>query len=1059
MTRFTHSFGVLLVAASPTLAVAEEISSEHLAFFENKIRPVLVEHCYKCHSVDAKKLKGELLLDSRPGWQKGGESGQIIIPGKPQESLIISALRYDQFEMPPKAKLPAETIADFVEWIAMGAPDPRNESKTRDQKEDEVFDLKERKKWWSLQPVADVGVPDVQVKEWPRSDHDRFVLAELEKKGWKPAESASRTSWLRRVTYDLTGLPPTPEHLQEFLEDQSPDAFEKVVDRLLGSVHFGEQWARHWMDLVRYAETKAFEADYPMPNVFHYRDYLIRAFNRDVPYKQLLREAIAGDLLEPRLDPDTGNNESVIGPGYLYLTDGQHGPPDIHSDEARIFADMIDVIGKAFLSQTVACARCHDHKFDAITTKDYYSLYGLIASSRIDYANINAPSKQEAVRTKLRGQKMAIRHALADVLTQDLKAVPDDWKAARDGKPATPQQKRWAEALKKPSNNVMRALGSLLAASDEATLEASWGPLRDESGGAKTQPGAIGTLSRDSFGDWLPSGRSFEAAPRKAGDFIVAPNGDKVVRTFASGRPAAGHLSSRFAGSLRSPTFTIEGNTVSVRVKGQHARVNLYVRHYELIGRGPTTGGTTKVIKSDGWQEHRFNTKLWVGEKAYVEVQQNGEQMEFKFATKGHADGSYVVFDSATNNTPLPKLPGGSAAWMIAGPTPKTPETVREHLATQLQGLADAWRNDKLTIEQGDLLEGLFDAGVLDFNIGRSQALKKAVETFRATQREVPQPVYVRSLADGHGENEPVYIRGSHKNLSKDPNPRHFLDGLDGTPFKERGSGRMEWADALVAENNPLTARVAANRIWHHLFGRGIVASVDDFGHMGDKPSHPALLDFLTRDFVNDGWSVKGLVRKLVLSSTYRMSSRASADALRDDPDNVWLQRMPVRRLQAEAIRDTLLAVSGQLDGKLYGPSQGGDGGNRRSVYIQLKRRYMPEFLMTFDMPNSTETFGRRNITANPTQSLAMMNSGIVWKAADQWARKIVGAPAETFSTRVDLVHRQAYGRAATEREQEWARGFLADRNLDEQRGAKDMELWKQLCHTMLNRKELIYVY
>ena len=1061
--RLINSRRILCVTSflSASLSLpAAEISPQERAFFENKIRPVLAEQCYKCHSAESKKLKGELQLDSKPGWMAGGESGAIIVPGKPAESLLMSALHYDKFEMPPKKKLPAEVIKDFESWIAMGAPDPRTEAVTRQTKtEKEAFDLAERKEIWSLQPLAKVGLPSVKGDDWVRTDSDRFVLAEIEMKGWSPAAPATRTSWLRRVTYDLTGLPPTPKEVQDFLADQSPEAHEKVVDRLLASNHFGEQWARHWMDLVRYAETKAFEADYPMPNAFHYRDYLIRSFNSDVPYNQMLMEAIAGDLLEPRINSESGINESVIGPGYLYLTDGQHGPPDIHSDEARIFDDMIDVVGKAFLSQTVACARCHDHKFDAITTKDYYSLYGVISSSRIDYANINPPKKQDELHGKLTKQKTEIRKALAGILADDLKSVRTDLSAALAKKAESPQQKRWATALEKKPNAITQSLHALLSAPDEATIATRWKELQS---GAKASPneGAIGGLTRDSFGEWIASGRSFEAKPLPPGDFIVPHEGDQALRIFGGGRPTAGHLSSRFAGALRSPDFTIAGDNVRVRVRGKNVRVSLYVRHYELIGRGPTTGGTTKVLSSDGWVEHSFNTKLWHGERAYMEIQQNGGQINFNWGIGGHAEDAWAMLDTATNNTPLPPLPAPGTAWLIEGAAPKSPALLLHHLAARIESLAVAWGKETLSVAQGDLLEGLHQAGVFDFKIDRSAALQLAVNAHRKLHSEVPHPTYVRSLSDGHGIDEPVYIRGSHKNLSKGSNPRHFLDGINGDPFDEKGSGRMAWARSLVDRDNPLTARVITNRIWHHLFGRGIVASVDDFGHMGDQPSHPELLDHLAQDFIAEGWSMKGTIRKLVLSSTYRMSTQGNAKAIEADPNNIFLQRMPVRRLQAESIRDTVLAVSGQLDPKLFGPSAGGDGGNRRSVYIQLKRRYMPEFLMTFGMPNATETFGRRNITASPTQALAMMNSPFVWKAAEQWSNRITADGEKTFAERVDLVHQQAFGRSATEDELEWARGFLEDHKItDEAAAARNKALWKDLCHTMLNRKELIYVY
>ena len=377
--------------------------------------------------------------------------------------------------------------------------------------------------------------------------------------------------------------------------------------------------------------------------------------------------------------------------------------------------------------------------------------------------------------------------------------------------------------------------------------------------------------------------------------------------------------------------------------------------------------------------------------------------------------------------------------------------------ADQVIALADAWPSRSLTVDQGDLLESLFTAGVFDFGVARSEPLTRAVEAYRALQAALPAPTYVRSLTDGHGHDEPVYIRGSHRNPSSEPNPRRFLTALDDRPFAAGGSGRLEWAEALVAPGNPLTARVMVNRVWHHLFGRGIVASVDDFGRMGGTPSHPELLDRLSSEFVRDGWSLKRLIRRLALSSTYRQSTHAAPDALREDPDNELLHRMPIRRLGAEQIRDTLLAVSGRLDRKLFGPSQGGDGGQRRSVYIQLRRRYMPEFLMTFDMPNATETFGRRNVTAGPAQSLALLNGKLSWQSAEHWARSVANDRATTFAEHVDRLHRVAFGRAAREREVEWARELLSDWKAEED--AVSVDLWKELCHLMLNRKELIYVH
>ena len=1031
---------------------------EGVEFFEKKIRPVLVEHCYECHSGSARELRGGLMLDSRRGWQSGGESGPPIVPGEPEASLILAALRYESFEMPPKGKLPGTVIADFEKWIEMGAPDPRHRS-THAAKTEDAFDLEARRAWWSLQPIRAVALPAVKEKGWPRSDTDRFVLARLEEKGWRPAEAASRHSWLRRVTYDLTGLPPTPEETREFVGDSSVEAYATVVDRLLDSPHFGEHWARHWMDLVRYAESKSFEADYLMPNVFRYRDYLIRAFNEDVPYSQFVKEALAGDLLEPpRLNPETGENESVIGPGFLYLTDGQHGPPDLHADEARIFEDMIDVVGKTFQGLTLACARCHDHKFDAITTADYYSLYGIIASSRLDYADVNSSRQQSENRHRLKQLKRPIRAALADLLAEDLGRVREDLLEVQAARATTPVGMRWAEALKKKPSEELRILSMLLEAKDAGALGSVWKEIRERGG----PPGTLwlGNPShlRHSFGEWLTSGLAFEEAPRPAGEFVITATGDRVVASFVGGHPAAGHLGSRFAGAIRSPTFAL-GKKVSVRVKGQNARVSLIVRHYELVGKGATTGPLTRVINSDSWQTVSFNTSLWVGENAYLEVLQNGGEFNFLARTGEHVNGAYAVVGTASNDPGSPPRRAAGQAWNVNGEPPATEDATLDLVVERLQALPEKWRRGTLSLPESDLLDALLESGVLDFGLMRSPALRSAVEPYRQLQAKIPLPKYVRSLADGAGEDEPVYIRGGHKNISKESNPRHFLDGIDGTPFEGRGSGRRQWAEALVSASNPLTARVMTNRLWHHLFGRGIVHSVDDFGRMGSEPSHPGLLDFMAREFLQDGWSVKRLIRKLVLSSTYRMSSEASAESLRLDPRNVWLQHMPVRRLQAESIRDTILALGGTLDPLIFGPSVGEGDDHRRSIYIQLRRKAMPPFLMLFDMPDGTEPFGRRNVTSGPTQSLELFNGELTWRVADVWARKILGGDVEAFEGRIRRMHRRAFARDPTAVEIEWARGLLRDQEVAGKADENSHAVWKAICHTMLNRKELIYVY
>ena len=367
---------------------------QQLEFFEKQVRPLLAEHCYECHSVGAKKLQAGLLLDSREALITGGESGQALVPGEPDESLLVEAVRYESYEMPPKGKLPDEQIAIFERWVTMGAPWP-DEAPPTASVERPDFDLEERKQThWAWQPVQDPDRPAVENKEWPRSPIDAFVLADLEARGLQPAGDADRLAILRRLHLDLVGLPPSADEFDAFVDDRSEDAVAQVVDRLLDSPRFGERWGRHWLDLVRYAESRGHEYDNDVPNAFQYRDYVIRALNADVPYDQLVREHIAGDLLsEPRLHPEQGFNESILGTGFWFLGEWVHSPVDIRKDEADRFDNMIDVMSKTFLGATVACARCHDHKFDPISTADYYSLTGFLQSS--DYRQVRFESIEQ----------------------------------------------------------------------------------------------------------------------------------------------------------------------------------------------------------------------------------------------------------------------------------------------------------------------------------------------------------------------------------------------------------------------------------------------------------------------------------------------------------------------------------------------------------------------------------------------------------------------------------------------------------------------------------------
>lgn len=1103
---------VIIAVATGVHAEPEtEQTASQRQFFENRVRPVLSEHCYQCHAVESEKVKGSLLLDSKAGWQRGGDSGQVIYPGDAENSLLIRMVRHDSDveAMPPKSKLKPNEIEDLVKWINEGAYDPRDQS-IDEHAGIEEFDLDERRKWWSFQPVRDYPVPLVKNTNWPNADYDHFVLAALESKGWSPSEPASKSHLLRRLSFDLIGLAPTKEEMEAFLNDSSSDAYEKQVDRLLASPHFGEKWARHWMDIIRYGETKAFEFDYTMPYAYQYRDYLIRAFNADVPYNKFIQESFAGDLIdEPRYSEDGLINESIHGPGFMFLTVGQHGPPDIHEDEARVFSDVIDTASKAYLGLTVACARCHDHKFDAISTGDYYSLYGMLRSSRLDITNSVSAQTQLEVQKRLKKLEPTLRRAaLADasedadqftsyeaalkelIETDTYQQALDAYEAEKEKLKAANKQEdkaqfdpvaRFSEglspAIEETAKNknldalVLESWVSYVALPERHSQWPQLEPLfRYLSGSpeSETVPKTVKKVHssfKTDFNDWMASGPAFQDNRESTARYKFSPNNDqRVIRTIIdASKPNAGMWSGHITGTIRSPDFILDGKPIQLYARGNEATVRLVVRNYELAGRGPTTGLLSQSVNQESWQHIVFWPELWEGEPAYLEIVHGGNATK---ALMPHQSIKPVSSNAFVSVSTLP-LPDWQLVWEDREP---------EIVVKRLLHLAEA---NTLTSADAEVLGAMFEAGLVRAGADRSPELNAAVTAHRLVERQIPEPRFVRSLTEGTQQNVPIYIRGHHKNLSKEDNPRRNLDGLGGHTLTGSGSGRKEFANYISAEQNPFASRVMVNRVWHYLFGRGIVSSVDDFGMLGTQPSHPELLDYLSNDFMDNDWSVKQLIRQLVLGSTYRMSSVPSSEAIELDPDNIYLQRMPIKRLEAEQIRDHILLCSGTLNTEMFGPSPKAyvddlpaargrpksgplDGDGRRSVYMEIRRSFLPSFLSAFGMPNATETTGMRNRTNIPGQSLALMNSPFVHEQSKAWAERLINE-IDDLDARINEIHYTAFGRPATDQEIQWSYDLLKETaQMIEARNASELEsleAWQALCHVVMNRKEFIYVF
>ncbi len=1120
--RFVWQILPLLALAGG--ARAADTGPQSREFFEARIRPVLVTHCARCHGAGP-KVKGGLRVNSRAGLLKGGDSGPALVPGDPFKSRLVDAIRYKNvdLQMPPKGKLPNAVIADLTNWVHAGAVWPDDGAGA--VAAPAAFDVARRKaEHWCWRPVARPEVPPVKDRTWPRGPVDAFVLARLESNHLSPAAPAEKLTLLRRLTFDLTGLPPTPDEIRAFREDRSPDAYEKVVDRLLASPAYGERWARHWLDLVRYADTRGHEFDYPIPNAWQYRDYVVRALNADVPYDRFVVEQVAGDLLpEPRRHPADGFNESVLGTGFWLLGEEVHSPVDVRQDLADRLDNRIDVFSKTFLGLTMACARCHDHKFDAISSKDYYALFGILEGASPRLVRFDTLEQNRQVASDLARARAAARPRLEKALAADaapaLHRAADYLLAARQciltkqpGAVAAGRVKEIAAGHRLSARLLAAWLAAIEAAEpDGADPLHAWAVAACATGASEpshfaaslravaaaarrraSSPKDDGAETRFDFataaGDtWLPDESAFGAGPELPGSARVtglpvpavtfaeegAATYDRTcdamrVAAGAEGEQAALGHRARPGRTIRTPAFTLTSGRLFYRVKGS-GTAYAAVEGHGLIS-GPLHGALVIEFKgADGFRWVMHDLTAYRGRRTHVE-----------FTPAAASDFAISKVVESPREPPDPRPAIVSLERLLSGNGATSPEGLAaayEHLFQELCSELSEDRPPADPAVRARLANWLLRRpGLL-----HGDNLREAAEEAAAQEAEIaaalrPESRLAPALLEGGGADERVFLRGSYKTPGERV-PRRFLEALAGPaplPGRPR-ENRLALARQLTDPSlTPLTARVQVNRVWHHLFGRGIVASTDNFGVLGDRPTHPELLDWLADEFVRRGWSVKALIRTLVLSSTYRMDSRADPAADAADPQDLLLHRMRMRRLEGEAIRDAVLAVSGRLDPRLFGrpvpihltpfldgrgrPTSGPvDGEGRRSLYLAVRRNFLSPFLLAFDTPIPFSTVGRRSVSTVPAQALILLNDPFVHEQSAVWARLVLSETGSPGS-RIEGMYLRALGRSPAEGEREACLRFL--RQQAEARGTTvdDPGPWADLAHTLINVKEFIFV-
>jgi hypothetical protein len=1141
----TFLLSAILLAGS--IAQGADPDRKGLDFFEAKIRPMLVKHCYECHSAGAvgkKKLKGKLLLDSRDGSRKGGESGPAVVPGKPDESLLISALKHDSFKMPPKGKLNDELIAHFVKWIKMGAPDPRDGVAVVAAS---GIDLEEGRKHWSFQPLSKPTPPTIQDAAWGRNLVDRFIRAKQESAGITPNSIASPRTLIRRAYFDLLGLPPKPEDVDRFVKASAKDsvaAYNQLIDELLKSEHYGERWARHWLDITRFAESNGYAFDGDRPNAWHYRDFVIRALNSDMPYDQFVKLQLAGDLLTNVNAKTTADAKAAVNAVAAtgFLVAGTYTTQQTQKERERSryeqLDDIVSTLGTSLLGLTVGCSRCHSHKFDPLPQFDYYRLTSCFADVGFSDTGINmqpeafqkAKSEHDAAlaplaaaRAKYEKEKLTGR--FETWLNQPVKKNPVAVAGALKLHP-------WQHVGPFQAANIAEAFSKSFPPETKVDLAATY-----EAGKLKwvAQPTWVdntihNTLTGENSANYVfrviesPEDQAISLSLGQDDAIKVWVNGKEVLSKNVAGGVVAGQESLQvpvkkgrnellmkivngggpsgfyFAVTPLKPV-EIEGigpwhhvgpfaaadfNKAFDEVFAPELKTDLAqtfqdgklkwaaqpewkdgVAHNDKLKGTNSANYLFRVIKSETPQV----LKLSLGSDDGIKLWVNGRSVLSKKVGRNVAKAGQETVSiqlAAGPNEILIKIvnSGGATGFYFAGSAAQEPADV-----TTIRALAA----DKRNVKQKNRLIAWhkgFDLDWLQLNeeVVRQETknpkpnlTKVFAARVRGTTYQFGADTYkVYQLRRGNADNKedeakPGFLQVLMRTEKEEK--QWLVDPLSVDKIRPGRIGLSDWLSDVEHGGGHLLARVIVNRLWHHHFGRGIVATPSDFGTRGEKPSHPDLLDWLASELIRGGWKLKPIHKLIMTSAVYAQSGTVTDSGRKLDPENLLLWRRSSRRLEAEIIRDTLLEVSGTLDDTKFGKGTLDVKSKRRSVYFTVKRSRLIPLLQLFNAPDAMQGIASREESTVAPQALALLNSPIIRDLATKLATKVRPNAQTTIVQAIDQAYQVVLARPATIEETKTMATFVLNQSKSRGTAANAEQLaFRDFCHLLLCTNEFVYV-